>query len=70
MVAKAMGIDEDAAKYANRSRGFEYMWDPTTPILDDDGKEVKGIRGFMQVRRSHLLVVSSLLIHLSSSFGC
>ena len=42
---------KDAEKYANRSRGFEYVWDSTVPILDDENKEVKGIRGFMQVCR-------------------
>ena len=44
-----MGKDTDAAKYANRSRGFALVWEPNTPILDNLEREVEGIRGFMQV---------------------
>ena len=43
-VAKALGKAADGAKYANRSRGFELVWNPDTTIADDDQ-----IRGFMQV---------------------
>ena len=40
---------DDFLTYANRSRGFELVWNPETTILDEDEQEVVGIKGFMQV---------------------
>lgn len=39
----------DEAKYVERSRGFELVWNPETRILDENNEEVEGIHGFMQV---------------------
>lgn len=41
---------DDMRKYLNRSRGFENVWNPATPILDKLDNEVEGIIGFMQPR--------------------
>lgn len=40
---------DDFKKYANRSRGYELVWNAETTILDEDEREVEGIKGFMQV---------------------
>ncbi|KAI5117324.1 hypothetical protein M0805_002339 [Coniferiporia weirii] len=49
-VAKEMGLTEDWKKYANRSRGFELVWNAETTIRDTEERKVEGIRGFMQPR--------------------
>ena len=43
-VAKELGHTLDWKTYVNRSRAFEFMWDPSVTIEGGDG-----IKGFMQV---------------------
>jgi len=53
-VAQLLGKLDDTHKYQNRSRGFELVWNPETPLFQqNENKEdrmVDGIKGFMQPR--------------------
>ena len=44
-----MGNIKDWQKYSNRSRGFEWVWNPNTTIQDANDQVIEGIHGFMQV---------------------
>lgn len=62
-VAKGMGKADDGELYANRSRGFELVWNADTIIRDDNSMDIEGIKGFMQVSR-----VSFIILRLTQEF--
>ena len=54
-----MGKLDDWNKYANRSGGFEWVWNPNTNIQDENGQVIEGIRGFMQVTSDNTVIRSA-----------
>ncbi len=61
-VAKGLGKLWDGELYANRSKGFELVWNPNTTIQDDDFLDIEGIQGFFQVCSCFIFFVLSKLL--------